>query len=56
MDSEHLATFRKWFSDYVAAYYAADPVRNGTIRLKEEHTERVCEEIITLGEALNLSA
>lgn len=56
MDSEHLASFKRWFSDYVAAYYTADPVRNGTIRLKEEHTERVCNEIIMLGQALGLSA
>ena len=54
MDSEHLVSFKRWFSDYVAAYYTGDPARNGTVRLKEEHTERVCEEIVMLGAALNL--
>jgi hypothetical protein len=56
MNAEHVDTFRKWFSDYVAAYYTDDSQHNETIRLKEEHTKRVCKEIIMLGEALNLPA
>ena len=56
MNAEHVAMFREWFSDYVAAYYTDDLLHNETIRLKEGHTKRVCKEIIMLGEALNLSA
>ena len=55
MNSDDLTRFKAWFADYVAAYYTDDPVRNRTIRLKQEHTERVCKEIIMLGHALNLS-
>jgi len=54
MDIETLGHFKGWFSRYVAAYYNDDSRYNETIRLKEEHTERVCKEIVMLGEALNL--
>lgn len=56
MKAEHLASFKKWFSGYVAAYYTHDSIRDETIKLKEEHTKRVCKEIVMLGEALNLPA
>ena len=49
---EHL---KKWFADYVAGFYTDNPVNNSTIRLKEKHTERVCENMILIGEALGLS-
>jgi HD domain len=51
-DLEHL---KKWFTDYVADFYTDDPVHNSTIRLKEKHTKRVCENIMLLGKALGLS-
>jgi hypothetical protein len=46
MNIDDLAYLRTWFSDYVADYYRADPVHNKTIRLKEEHTARVCKEML----------
>jgi hypothetical protein len=55
MTPEDLARFRTWFSDYVARYDTHDPVRDRPIRLKQEHTERVCREIVGLGEWLGLS-
>lgn len=51
-DLEHL---KKWFADYVAGFYTDNPTDNSTIRLKEKHTERVCENIILLGKSLALS-
>ena len=56
MNSNDVAYFKTWFADYVAAYYTDDPVRNQTIRLKQDHTERVCKEIVMLGHALHLLA
>lgn len=56
MDIEDLTRFKRWFSHYVAGYYTDDSPQNKTIRLKEEHTERVCKEMVMLGEALNLAA
>jgi len=54
MMAEHLASFKKWFSDYVATFYAQARMDNEIIKLKEEHTKRVCSEIVMLGQALNL--
>ncbi|MBN1840888.1 MAG: HD domain-containing protein [Deltaproteobacteria bacterium] len=54
MDTNHLAFFRKWFSDYVSGYYTDDPAQDQAVRLKHEHTDRVCKEIVMLGQALNL--
>jgi hypothetical protein len=56
MDINDLGNLRQWFSNYVAAYYTDDSRHNETVRLKEEHTERVCKEIVMLGGALNLPA
>ena len=56
MNSDDLMHFKAWFADYVAAYYTDDPVRNQTIGLKQEHTERVCKEMVMLGQALHLTA
>ena len=56
MNSDDLMYFKAWFADYVAAYYTDVPVHNQTIRLKQEHTERVCKEIVMLGQALHLAA
>ncbi|NVM57330.1 MAG: HD domain-containing protein [Desulfobacterales bacterium] len=54
MDPDALSSLKKWFADYVATYYTDDPVRNRNVRLKEEHTERVCTDIVMLGQALDL--
>ena len=52
IDLEHL---KKWFADYVAGFYTENPDNNSTIRLKEKHTERVCENMLLLGKDLGLS-
>ncbi len=49
------AFFHSWFRNYVKSFYAKDPKTQENIRLKEEHTLRVCKEILQLGKALNLN-
>ena len=56
MDVDVLVHFKEWFSKYVAVYLKDDTVYNPTIRLKLDHTERVCKEIVVLGQGLSLSA
>jgi hypothetical protein len=55
MNQNDLAHLKKWFADYVAGFYTDDPDNNSTIRLKEKHTEHVCENTILLGKAFGLS-
>ncbi|CAD6490744.1 MAG: HD domain protein [Candidatus Argoarchaeum ethanivorans] len=47
--------FHSWFRNYVKSFYTKDPKTQENIRLKEEHTLRVCKEILQLGKALNLN-
>ncbi|MBE9582067.1 MAG: HD domain-containing protein [Proteobacteria bacterium] len=54
MDKDDFASFQRWFSGYVGGYYTEDPAHDQTIRLKQEHTDQVCKEIVMLGQALNL--
>jgi len=49
------AFFHSWFRKYVKGFYSEDPKIQENIRLKEEHTLRVCKEILQLGKALNLN-
>ncbi|NQE53359.1 hypothetical protein C5S29_07180 [ANME-1 cluster archaeon GoMg3.2] len=49
------AFFHSWFRNYVKSFYTEDPKTQQNIRLKEEHTLRVCKEILQLGKALNLN-
>lgn len=52
-DTEYL---QLWFSDYTARYRESDdPDTARAVRLKEDHTHRVCENIILLGKDLGLS-
>lgn len=55
MNREDLNYLKSWFADYVAGFYTDDPGDSYAIHLKEKHTERVCENIIMLGNALGLS-
>lgn len=54
MNREDLKHLKSWFANYVADFYTDDPRDIYAIRLKEKHTERVCENIIMLGNALGL--
>jgi putative nucleotidyltransferase with HDIG domain len=55
MDNVDTAFFHSWFRSYVKCFYSANPKTKENIRLKEEHTLRVCKEILRLGKALNLN-
>jgi hypothetical protein len=56
IDEEALAYFKRWFAHYVSTYYTDDSLGNYIMKLKEEHTQRVCREIVTISRALDLSA
>jgi len=49
------AFFHSWFRNYVKGFYSEDPKIQENITLKEEHTLRVCKEILQLGKALDFS-
>lgn len=55
MDREDLNNFKEWFSEYVSGFYRKDAAYDLPIRLKEEHTRRVCEDMVALGKALGLA-
>ncbi|MEA3428292.1 MAG: HD family phosphohydrolase, partial [Thermodesulfobacteriota bacterium] len=55
MKKSELTHLKNWFADYVSSYYTADSEYNRAISLKEEHTKRVCDNIVMLGKALDLS-
>ncbi len=40
------AFFHSWFRNYVKGFYSEDPKIQENVRLKEEHTLRVCKEIL----------
>ncbi len=50
-----MTRLRNWFADYVATFKRGDEEFDRNIILKEEHTKRVCGEILYIGENLGLS-
>jgi len=55
IDQETLLSLRTWFSEYVKKFQLYSPAHKQNINLKEEHTKRVCIEIINIGKSLNLN-
>ncbi|MBW2192946.1 MAG: HD domain-containing protein [Deltaproteobacteria bacterium] len=55
MNPEDLERLKAWFSGYVHGFYKRDPDYNLPIRLKEDHTRRVCRNMTDLGKALGVS-
>ncbi len=55
MKTSDLTKLKTWFSDYVAGYYTDDSSCNRAVRLKEDHTKRVCSNIVMLCKALKVS-
>lgn len=55
MNRKDLSRLKTWFNGYVSGYYTDDSKYNYPILLKENHTKRVCENIIMIGNAMNLS-
>ena len=55
MNRSDLNYFKRWFKEYVAQFYE---LPNGGIRpimMKEQHTQRTCQEILLLGSECGLS-
>jgi hypothetical protein len=55
MEQEQLNKFRVWFDNYAAGFYGDDEFINANLKLKEEHSRRVCEEMRYLTESLGLT-
>lgn len=56
MDKERLNKYKAWFVDYVADYYGDDEFVNANIKLKADHSLRVCDEADYLADQLALEA
>jgi len=54
MNQDDLSFFHSWFRGYVESYYSEDSYVQMNIKLKEEHTYRVCENIVMIGRDMNL--
>jgi len=55
MEQGQLEKFRAWFNDYVGSFYGDDKFVNVSLKLKEDHSHRVCEEMMYLGGKLGLT-
>ena len=57
MNSEQLERLKNWFTGFVAGFYTcgSDAFLDSHVRLKEEHTDRVCGEMRLLTDGLGLS-
>lgn len=56
MQKEQIDKFKDWFENYVAGFYGDDDYINANIKLKEDHSRRVCRQIRYLAGELKLSA
>ncbi len=45
MEQLKLEQLKQWFTEYVATFYGSDDYINANIKLKEEHSYRVCDEM-----------
>ena len=54
MDNKILQDFYSWFNDYVRGFYSEDTDIQFNIKLKEEHTLRVCENILSISNSIGL--
>lgn len=54
LQREHLREFKTWFKEYVKNFYSRDPKLQAGIKLKESHTQRVCENMVLIGQSLDL--
>jgi hypothetical protein len=50
-----LPRLRDWFENYVTQFSSDDPILQGNVDLKAQHTRRVCKAIIDIGASLDLS-
>ena len=55
VDQENLNSYKAWFDSYVARFYGDDNFVNANLKLKEEHSRRVCDEMLFLCEELAIN-
>ncbi len=55
MKQKQVENCKKWFDKYVCDFYGDDEFVNANIRLKDNHSKRVCEEMDYLTNQLQLS-
>ncbi|NQT72013.1 MAG: HD domain-containing protein [Chloroflexi bacterium] len=55
MNQEILQELKSWFVEYVATFKTGKADYDGDIVLKEDHTKRVCQEMLYIGENLDLT-
>ena len=55
MIKSDLEFFRQWFSDFCKSFYTADIGDQKNILLKEQHTFKVCENMIAIVKGLSLN-
>lgn len=55
MNKNNLKNLKKWFADYVSAFYTDDYDYNLALNVKKGHTMRVCENIVMIGRRLDMS-
>jgi HD superfamily phosphohydrolase YqeK len=54
VSQESISELKSWFAAYVKTFRSDDPDYQRNIDLKEEHTRRVCNEILDVGKSLGL--
>jgi len=54
MRKEQLAQFKDWTAGYISSFYTDEEYFNANIRLKDDHTYRVCDETVYLADLLGL--
>ncbi len=54
MNPENMAEIRKWFSEYCRSFHSDDEDMQRNITLKEDHTYRVCSNILEIGRGESL--
>ncbi len=54
MESYSLDNFRRWFDIYTSRFFGEDECVNEHLRMKQEHTQRTCQEILGLSRQLAL--
>jgi len=55
MNTYDVSSLKNWFAGYVSRFYTDDTEYNRPIHLKEEHTKRVCGNIIMIGKEVGRS-
>lgn len=54
MNKNDILQFKSWFDDYCRGFYTDNPTDNENIRLKQEHTHRVCLSGISIAQGLGM--